>query len=86
MFEVTGYSFYDFVDKETGAKVVGVTLCCLTEGDGKKFFGRNASKVSISQAKLESVLGDLALNDLIGKRIDVLYNRFGKAERIMLSK
>lgn len=86
MFEVSGYSLFDFKDKETGANVVGVTLCCLSEGDGKKFFGRNASKVSISQAKLEAVLGNLALDDLIGKRIDVLYNRFGKAERIMLSK
>lgn len=86
MFEVTGYSFYDFVDKETQAKVQGVSLCLLSEGDGKKFFGRNATKISISEAKMESVMGDLSLNDLIGQRIDVLYNRFGKAEKIMLSK
>jgi hypothetical protein len=88
MVVVVGYSKYSFNDKTSGKLVEGYTIYFANSIQPEKGKGYSINeklyKASVSNEKLELVLGGKDLNDFVGKFVDPLYNSYHRLEQLRL--
>ena len=76
---VVGYRKVSYTSKKTGLLVEGVKLYCECNSV-KNVFGIYVEEIYLPNSKL-----DYPLEDILGRKIEVLYNRFGSVERVIVS-
>lgn len=79
MSKIVGIMETSFEAKD-GAKVEGATIHTLEPIDPKRGVGEAVERFFISKAKLTA----LDFKPEVGQAIEVLYNRYGKVERLRL--
>ena len=80
MAKVTGIMRNNFKPRGTDTEITGVNIYLGSPIDPTKGKGTATEKVYLSDRKIEE--NHLDLENLLGKNVRVLYNKFGKVETI----
>lgn len=78
--KLIGYQKSDFITKD-GTEVKGYNLYFVEELNGKGV-GYSAERVYMSEGKLAK--NNIAIDEIMNRKVELSYNRFGKVERILV--
>ena len=82
MAKIIGLKIGGFVPKDGSPKVEGATVYVTEPLTGDKTSGVEAWNFFMSQAKLDA----LGFTLKVGQEVELLYNRYGKIHRLVLTK
>lgn len=78
MHKILGVCPFDFTNDKTGERICGYSVHAVTdEPENEKFIGSESIKFSTNDAKL-SKLPIANVHELVGKNVELIYNRYGK--------